>query len=157
LEQLRKFNSDLRVMRHVTGRPASFAETDAEWTGRLRERSDHQRGLGYWIGRTAERDEFVGWWGLGSCSWDLTTGNLGFRLMARHWGQGIATEGGCAVLGHAIHTAHLRSIWASTSFRNAASQRVLTKLGLTYVGVRFGQAQFRLDFDGKPAIVAEVS
>ena len=157
IEHLRVLNSDRLVMRHVTGRPVSASQTDSEWSERLLERSDHRRGFGYWIGRTSEGHEFVGWWGLGSCSWDPTTGNLGYRLLASHWGRGLATEGSMAVLAHADETAQLGSVWASTSVRNAASQRVLTKLGLTHVGVRFGQAQFRLEFRGTPGIGSQVS
>jgi hypothetical protein len=53
------------VLPDVTDRPADGNETDAEWSQRLKERSDAVRGLGYWVSRTA--GEFVGWWG---CRWN---------------------------------------------------------------------------------------
>ncbi len=127
-------------MRNLTGRPASQKETEAEWSQRLQERSNRPAGLGYWIGRTS--GDFVGWWGLGACTWDETTANLGFRLRPPHWGMGLATEGSRALLEHGFDTAGLASIWASTTPHNAASQRVLEKLGMRYLGIRFDQSQY---------------
>ena len=126
----------------LLGRPATTAETEDEWAKRLRERSDHARGLGYWAGRS--HGLFVGWWGLGARSWDPATANLGYRLGAAHWGRGLATEGGLTLLRHAFGGVGLASVWASTSQANTASQRVLTKLSMSYLGVRHDQCQYRV-------------
>jgi len=139
---MRALNAHEGVMRYLTGRAATEAETDAEWDQRLLERSDHRRGLGYWTGW--DDDEFVGWWGLGACSWDPTTANLGYRLRPDCWGRGLATEGSTVLLGHAFQDVGLGSVWASTYASNAASQRVLTKLGMRHTGVKFGQEQFEV-------------
>ena len=40
---MRALNADEEVMRNLTGRPAVREETDAEWSQRLQDRSDHQR------------------------------------------------------------------------------------------------------------------
>lgn len=129
-------------MRNVTDRPADRAETDAEWNQRLNERSASSQGLGYWLGRMD--GEFVGWWGLGACSWDVTTANLGYRLRRSYWGMGLATEGSTDLLTHGFEAVGLSSVWASTTQRNTASQRVLKKLGMRYVGIRFHQSQYEV-------------
>lgn len=137
---MQALNADEAVMRNLTGRASDSSETDAEWNQRLNERSDSARGLGYWLGRMD--GEFVGWWGLGACAWDATTANLGYRLRRPYWGAGLATEGSKALLTHGFETVGLSSVWASTTLRNTASQRVLEKLGMRYTGIRFDHAQF---------------
>jgi RimJ/RimL family protein N-acetyltransferase len=77
-----RLNADEAVMRNLTGRPATAEETHAEWAERLQGRSDGRRGLGYWIGRAGGL--CVGWWGVGKCSWEPGTANLGYRLCPAH-------------------------------------------------------------------------
>jgi RimJ/RimL family protein N-acetyltransferase len=139
---MRRLNADEAVMRNLTGRPATAEETRAEWAERLLGRSDPGRGLGYWIGRAD--GVFVGWWGLGACSWEPGTANLGYRLSPAQWGRGLATEGSRALLRHAFDEVGLATVWASTSRSNRASQRVLAKLPMRYVGVRYDQIQFEI-------------
>lgn len=142
LERMRILNAEEAVMRNLTGRPSTTEETDAEWRQRLAERSDHERGLGYWSGW--HETAFVGWWGLGACSWDPTTANLGYRLMPAYWGKGLATEGSASLLRHAFEAATMASVWASTTQQNVASQRVLTKLSMRYLGIRYEQCQYKI-------------
>lgn len=139
---MRELNSDEAVMRHLTGRPSTVQETHAEWEQRRGQRSDPERGLGYWAG-WADGD-FVGWWGLGACSWDSTTANLGYRLAAAHWGRGLATEGGLALVRQAFDVLGLASVWAATRPSNLASQHVLRKLSMRYTGVRYDHRQYEV-------------
>ncbi len=108
-EHLHALNDDACVMRHLGGR-AAHTKTDAEWDERLHGRSDIERSLGYWAGWSA--GTFVGWWGLGACSWNPATANLGFRLRPENWGRGLATEGAAALLKHSFNTVGLGSVWA---------------------------------------------
>jgi len=55
-------------------------------------------------------------------------GGLGYWLGRAYWGQGLATEAGEAVLGHARDLG-LAALVAETFEENAASVRVLEKLG----------------------------
>lgn len=58
---------------------------------------------------------------------------LAFELLRRSWGQGYATEAAWAVLEWAKESGH-RRLWASVWEWNAASRRVLAKLGFTESG-----------------------
>jgi len=91
IDLMRALNADEAVMRNLTGVSATAQQTEAEWTQRLQERSDPGRGLSYWIGW--HDGAFAGWWGIGACSWDRSTANLGYRLTPSSWGMGLATEG----------------------------------------------------------------
>lgn len=55
---------------------------------------------------------------------------LGFELLRRVWRQGYATEASLAVLDQARTDGHER-LWATVWDWNAASRRVLEKLGFT--------------------------
>ena len=55
---------------------------------------------------------------------------LAFELLRRVWGQGYATEAAWAVLGWARSSGHER-LWATVWDWNAASRRVLAKVGFT--------------------------
>jgi len=127
-------------MRNLTGDSATAEQTEAEWTQRLQERSDPGRGLGYWIGW--HDGAFAGWWGIGACSWDQSTANLGYRLTPSSWGMGLATLGSQAFLTHAFETVGLASVWASTTQSNLASRRVLTKLWMRYPGFEHEQCHY---------------
>jgi RimJ/RimL family protein N-acetyltransferase len=155
LDLLRASTQMRKSCANLTGRPADRAEADAEWNQRLNERSAPSPGLGYWLGWID--GEFVGWWGLGACPWDDTTSNLGYRLRRSYWGMGLATEGSRALLRHGLEAAGLDLVWASTTQRNTASQRVLENLGMRYVGIRFDQGQYEVrNAEAAPPSVAAV-
>jgi len=59
---------------------------------------------------------------------------LGYWLTKASWGQGFATEAGCAVLGHVFAQASVRNIGSSYFEGNVGSQNVLQKLGFVEFG-----------------------
>jgi RimJ/RimL family protein N-acetyltransferase len=63
----------------------------------------------------------------------LDSPDIGYAFLARHSGQGYATEAAAAVLRHARETMGLTKLAAITTPTNTASQRVLEKLGFRFV------------------------
>ncbi len=57
---------------------------------------------------------------------------IGWRLRASYWGQGLATEGAHAALQYAREICKLRQVVAITAPANLPSRRVMEKIGLTY-------------------------
>ena len=57
---------------------------------------------------------------------------LGYRLIRRHWGRGIATEAARAVRDHAINVLGLTRLIALIDPDNTASIRVAEKIGMQY-------------------------
>ena len=57
---------------------------------------------------------------------------LGFRLAKPYWDKGYATEAARAWVAHGFDELGLDRIVAATHPENAASQRVLEKVGLSY-------------------------
>jgi RimJ/RimL family protein N-acetyltransferase len=57
---------------------------------------------------------------------------IGWRLAAEYWGQGLATEGARAALRYGFETLGLEQIVSFTVPRNTRSRRVMEKLGMTH-------------------------
>jgi ribosomal-protein-alanine N-acetyltransferase len=77
---------------------------------------------------------FVGWCSLTRWNPDHRSASLGYCLGEAAWGHGYATEGARAVLQWAFDTLDLNRVQAETDTRNAASARVLEKLGFVREG-----------------------
>ncbi len=67
------------------------------------------------------------------------TAELGFVFGHEHWGQGLATEAGRAMLGYGFGRLGLTLLTARSDIRNKASHAVLRKLGMEQEGVLRGR------------------
>jgi RimJ/RimL family protein N-acetyltransferase len=77
---------------------------------------------------------FLGWCGLTRWNPDYRSAKLGYCYGEAAWGQGFATEAARALLTWAYDTLDLNRVQAETDTRNAASARVLEKLGFVREG-----------------------
>ncbi|MGH9678601.1 MAG: GNAT family N-acetyltransferase [Candidatus Acidiferrales bacterium] len=59
---------------------------------------------------------------------------LGYWIGVSHWGKGYATEAAAAVVTFGFETLHLHRIYAHHFAGNAASGRVLEKIGMRHEG-----------------------
>jgi RimJ/RimL family protein N-acetyltransferase len=57
---------------------------------------------------------------------------IGWRFRPDVWGQGYATEGAAAVLAEALARPDVTRVYAHVLHSNAASVRVMEKIGMTY-------------------------
>ena len=85
------------------------------------------------------------------------TGNLGYELDPACWGHGYATEAACEMLRFGFDELGLERIWAWCIAENAASVRVLERLGLQreaslhpewFKGRWWDRVRYGLDFRG---------
>ena len=77
--------------------------------------------------------EFVGTCGMEPFELDgQSEAELGYRLCLKHWGKGYATESAEAALRYGFDDLGLKRIFAFALPQNAASLRVLEKLGGVY-------------------------
>ena len=77
---------------------------------------------------------FIGWCSLTRWNPDYRSASMGYCLDEAAWGHGYATEAGRALLQWAFDTLDLNRVQAETDTRNAASARVLEKLGFVREG-----------------------
>jgi RimJ/RimL family protein N-acetyltransferase len=59
---------------------------------------------------------------------------LGYRLRPDAWGHGFATEGAAALLADALSRPDVTRVYAHALDSNAASLRVMEKIGMRYAG-----------------------
>ena len=77
---------------------------------------------------------FLGFCGLKTHA-DIGVTDLGFRLRRAFWGQGYATEAAREQLRYGMEDLGLTKIVAHVLPANQASLRVLSKLGMTFMGL----------------------
>ena len=77
---------------------------------------------------------FLGWCGLSKWNPDYRSASLGYCLGEAAWGQGYATEAAHRLVQWAYDTLDLNRVQAEADTRNAASARVLEKLGFVHEG-----------------------
>jgi [ribosomal protein S5]-alanine N-acetyltransferase len=126
---------DPEVMRHVgEGSVRELAQTEAM----LREYIAHQQAYGYSFWAVIERagGELIGDAGLYRLEGRGPEVEVGYTLGAAWWGRGYGTEAARACLAVGFEELGLDEIVAVADPANAASVRVLDKLGMRYVGPR---------------------
>lgn len=131
VDDLHLLHSDPVTMRWVRhGRPETRDEVQALLASYLNEQDD--RGWTKW--RVANRDDvLVGRAGFGPHDDDRGR-ELGYTLRRNMWGRGLATEVAAGLFDwHRTHSD--AKLWAFAAIENAASCRVLERVGFSYVGV----------------------
>ena len=94
-------------------------------------------GIGRWAIINKETNDFIGWTGLKFVT--ETTNNhinfydLGYRLIEKYWGKGIATETTKAILNYAFEKLKLTEIYSMCDLGNVGSKNVLEKTGLKFI------------------------
>lgn len=91
----------------------------------------------YWPVFLLAGGEFVGCGGLRPYQPEKKIHELGFQLLPAYWGQGFAKEAGKALIDFAFVALGAEGLYAGHHPNNAASQKVLLKLGFRYTGEEF--------------------
>lgn len=121
---------DPDVMRHI---PTHITTHDqALWEAEARISIDRRSPrLGLWAIEDRPGEQVHGWVALKTLN-PPDEVEIGYRLRRQSWGRGIATESAARVLIYGFEDLGLGRIVAVTLPENAASQRVLQKLGLSF-------------------------
>lgn len=129
-EPFAEMNADANVMEYfpsVNTREESDAAVD-----RIVARMEEQ-GFGLWAVEVPGVADFIGFIGLNPA--DRVLGRpvleVGWRLLAQHWGRGYATEGARASLAYAFDDLKRDEVVSFTTIANARSRHVMEKLGMT--------------------------
>ena len=127
-EPFAAMSADAEVMRFLM----PIADSDA-WIDRQRQhQADH--GICFWPAALAQSGEFIGSVGLVQVPYQThytPAVEVGWRLARGFWCRGYATEAAAAALRFGFERLGLREIVANTAVDNAASQRVMLRLGMS--------------------------
>lgn len=121
---------DPEVMRFVARASASLEEARALAKALVGEDRRESR-VGLWAVEDRATSAVHGWASLKRLEGSDEI-EVGLRLRRGSWGRGIATEAGARLLGYGFKELGLRRIVGVAQPKNAASIRVLQKLGFTY-------------------------
>lgn len=131
LEQLWRLDQDPEVMRHITGGQPSSPALSAALLQRMLAAATRP-GLGFFA--VEEDGLFCGWMHLRSDRFEPAWAELGYRLQRRCWGRGLATTLGRELMDRAFGELNYSTVSARTVAENAASRRVMEKLGMHFAG-----------------------
>lgn len=138
-------NSDVEVMRYITGRPSLIGEVEEEL----------QQAVGTrWLAFDRATGEFAGW--VGAIPTSESEYDVGWRFRRAAWGQGLATEAAGALIDRLFANGATR-VFAQTMAVNGRSRAVMERLGLRFVrtfhvdlddplpGTELGEVEYELE------------
>jgi RimJ/RimL family protein N-acetyltransferase len=99
------------------------------------ERHFEQHGFGLFAAELRRDRTFLGFIGLSVAAFEapfMPAVEIGWRLDAEYWGQGLATEGAREVLRYGFQEVGLSKIVSFTVPENTRSRRVMEKLGMIH-------------------------
>lgn len=126
-------HSDEQVLRYWDSPPWSDPGRARRFIDRCQQMADEGVGVRLAVDR---RDDgaFLGWCSVTRWNPDYRSAALGYCFTAASWGHGYATEAAGVLVDWAFDTLALNRVQAETDTRNAASARVLEKLGFQREG-----------------------
>ena len=132
-DDLFALQSDAHVLRYWDSPPWVDRSSIARFIAGCREMAEEGTGARVAIERTADK-VFIGWITFNSWNPDFRSASLGYCLRETAWGNGYATEAARALLQWSFDALDLNRVQAEADTRNAASARVLEKLGFVLEG-----------------------
>ncbi|SFQ83166.1 GNAT family N-acetyltransferase [Hymenobacter arizonensis] len=119
---------------NTLGLPASVAATERLLAGWLAQQRAVPRTSYLFCAQRADSAAFVGLLALNLGKPQFHNGEVWYKLLPGHWGQGLATEALTELLRFGFDDLRLHRIEAGCAVGNAASIRVLEKAGMTREG-----------------------
>lgn len=134
---LYELNSDPVVMLHLTdGRPDTKQEVKDNVEKILKRREYYRDQYGDFLGVLKKNTEPFGWFCLRPAHEDkdnFESIEIGWRLLQKNWRKGLATEAAQALLQKAFVDYQVPKVFARTMAANRASQKVMQRLGMSFV------------------------
>jgi RimJ/RimL family protein N-acetyltransferase len=130
-EPFARLNADARVMEHF---PNVLSREESDQGVDRIESHFQEHGFGLCAAELRETGAFIGFVGLAIPSFEAhftPCVEIGWRLGAEYWGQGLATEGAREMVRYAFEVVKLNQLVSMTVPANMRSRRVMEKLGMT--------------------------
>ncbi len=139
-EAVHSYACDMEVVRYMTWGPNTEDETRAFLEGAQSYAAADPR-TGYELAVIqSSTDRLIGGIGLDNKE---QQGMLGYCFARPAWGQGFATEAARSILDFGFETLGVHRVWAGCDSENAASLRVLEKIGMRREGYFKHDSQIR--------------
>lgn len=131
-----ELDSDPEVHKYLGNNPVCNKEQIENVINSIRQQYI-DNGIGRWAIIDKTTKEFIGWTGLKLVTEDTNNHknfyDIGYRLIKKYWGQGVATETAIAALEYAFDTLNIDEVYASANCENEGSNKILKKVGLNFI------------------------
>lgn len=134
-EAMFKMDSNPNVHKYLWNKPTETIEETRKIIEYVRNQYI-QNNIGRFAMISKETNGFIGWAGL-KFNTETINGktnffDIGYRLDAPFWGKGYASEASFAWMDYGFNTMKINTMTASAQAENAASNRILRKIGLQF-------------------------
>lgn len=124
-----RWTSDTEGARYQSWRPHQSVDDTTAWLGAVIDAWELGRGHIAWLIELPESPGPIGAVGL---SFDGHRVSVGYRLAREHWGRGLTTEAVAALVAVVVDLPGVHRVWAYCDVDNAASARVMEKVGMVH-------------------------
>ena len=131
LEPFAALNADGEVMRHLQG---ALGRKESDAYAAVRRAAIAEHGHGMWAVEVVDGAAFAGMVGLAEPDFEARftpAVTVGWRFAREHWGRGYASEAARAAVAFGFESLGLEEILSWTTVDNAASRRVMERIGMT--------------------------
>ncbi len=131
-EPFARMNADPQVMEFF---PAALSRVESDGLADRIEAHFAEHGFGLFAAELRATREFIGYIGLAVPAFEAAFTpcvEIGWRIAADQWDQGLATEGAREVLRFAFGESKLDAVVSFTVPGNRQSRRVMEKIGMTH-------------------------
>jgi [ribosomal protein S5]-alanine N-acetyltransferase len=136
VEGLFELDSDPEVHRYLGNNPVKSIDEVNELIQFIRKQYI-DNGIGRWAIIDKNTNQFIGWTGLKYVTEPINGKknyyDLGYRIIRKYWGKGIASETAIAMLDYAFTNLKLYEIYAVADCENLVSNKILKKIGFQFV------------------------
>ena len=131
-----ELDSDPEVHKYLGNNPVSDINQIADGINFIRQQYI-DNGIGRWAIIDKKNNNFIGWSGLKFVT-EKTNNHknyydLGYRLIKKYWGQGIATETAIASLEYAFDKLETKEVYSIADCENIGSNHILKKVGFKFI------------------------
>jgi RimJ/RimL family protein N-acetyltransferase len=131
-----ELDSNPNVHTYLGNKPIQTIEEAAQYV-KLIQQQYESFGIGRWAIIDKANGDFVGWTGFKFITEPINNHvnfyDLGYRLIERYWGKGVATETARACLSYGFEKLNLTEVYGMCHIDNKASKNVLQKCGLQLI------------------------
>jgi ribosomal-protein-alanine N-acetyltransferase len=121
---------------NTIGIPKDIDETKEIIRPSIEDKKNNVRKQISWVIFLKSANEFIGAAGMHLSADKFKLGEIYYKLLPLHWGQGYATEIAQSLIKFGFERMHLHKVEAGVQTENIKSIRVLEKVGMTREGLR---------------------
>ncbi|MBE0393884.1 GNAT family N-acetyltransferase [Flavobacterium sp. PL002] len=131
-----ELDSNPAVHKYLGNKPVKKLEEVQEYILNLKNQYA-ENGIGRWAVIEKVSGDFVGWSGIKLITEPMNNHNnfyeIGYRLIEKYWGKGIATETTVALIDYAFENLKTEKVYAICNVENEGSKNVLLKSGFKII------------------------